>query len=234
MSKIQRGLKAAATLLGLLAVGVIGGLDGQGTLYAQHAGCSSCNAAAEVVYTQPTPVYSAPVYAASDSSCGCSSCRSKVARPKCGCRCGSKCSSGCDCQFCELEVKKGEVEKTAYKSEQKEVCIPAVRLPWKKCCPPKRSKVRTVNVLKKDKYKCPQCEYKWSVHEPEEFKEPTAAGKKEAAPEMASKEDKPEANELNLTPEELKEFNLAPGEEIISITSDPSEALGDVPRPPTE
>ena len=218
MSKIQRGLKAAATLLSVVAVGVTGGLNSQSTLYAQNAGCSTCNQSAPVVYTQPTPVY-----VASASTCGCTSCSPpQVACPQ------------CDCQFCELDVKKGEVEKTCFKVEQKEVCVPAVRLPWKKCCPPKRSKVRTVNTLKKHKYKCPKCEYKWSVHEPEDYKESEAAEKKEVAPTKASKEDKSEASELNLTPEELKEFDLAPGEKIISITSDPTEALGDVPRPPSE
>ena len=226
MSKIQRGLKVAAVLLSLLTLGVLAG----GTLQAQ---CSTCNggAPAEVVYTQPTPVYSAPVYTASATSCGCSTggCKSGGCRSGCKSCFKKKACPQCDCQFCELDVKKGEVEKSSFKVEQKEVCVPAVRLPWKRNCPPTRSKVRTVNVLKKHKYKCPQCEYKWSVHGPEEFEEPEAA-----EPTEAVKEEAAEPNGHGLTPEEIKEFDLAPGEEIISVFSDPSEALGDVPQPPTE
>ena len=212
MSKPQRGLRVPATLLSLLAAGLIGGLNSPSTLYAQHAGCRTCSQSAPVVHTQPTPVY-----VASSASCGCKSCRKKAVSPQ------------CDCQFCELEVKKGEAEKTRYKIEQKEVCVPAVRLPWKKGCPPKRSKVRTVNVLKKEKYKIPKCEYKWKVHEPEDFKDGETAGKGKAADQGTS-----HANGVALTPEELKEFNLQPGEKIISVISNPSEALGDVPRPPIE
>ena len=211
MNKIQRGLKAAATLLSLLAVGGVAGLSGQSTLYAQHAGCSTCSQPAPTVYTQ-----SPPVHVASARPCGCKSCLKRVATPQ------------CDCQFCELDVKKGEVEKSHYKTEQKEVCVPAVRMPWKKGCPPTRSKVRTVNVLKKEKYKVPVNEYKWKVHEPEGFEDPKPAEAK------ASKHAKSGQNGLNLTPEQLKEFDLKPGEEIISIVSDPNQALGNVPRPPVE
>jgi len=210
MKNFKRGLKVAAVMLSLLTVSITG-------VNAQTAGCG-CNAPMQVAYTQPTPVYSAPV-----SSCGCAAAPAKVACPQ------------CDCQFCELDVKKGEVEKTCFKTEQKEICIPAIRYPWKKCCPPKRSKVRTVNVLKKHKYKCPECQYKWSVHEPEDFDKPEAAEKKVAVKkEAVAKVDAAGSTNIELTPEELKEFNLKPGEKIISVFSDPSEALGDVPRPPIE
>lgn len=224
MSMIQRGLNVAAVLLSLLTVGVLTDMGPQGSLRAQDSVCSTCSgsAPAEVVYTQPTPVYSAPVYSQS-TTCGCNSCRKKVPSPQ------------SDCQYCELDVKKGEVEKTCFKTEQKEVCIPAVRLPWKKCCPPKRSKVRTVNVLKKHKYKCPKCEYKWSVNEPEDFEAPEAAEEKEAAEKKESAQKKAtEPKELDMTPEQMEGFDLAPGEKVISVFSDPSEALGDVPRPPVE
>lgn len=242
MSKIQRGFKIAAVLLGLLAVGTLAEVGTQATLQAQ-TGCSSCDAAAaaaETVYAEPAAMYSQPVYTASASSaCGCSSsvpevassgcgCGKKVAPRKCGCRKRDS-SPGCGCEYCELEAKKGEVEKTGFKVEQKEICVPPVRLPWKKCCPPTRTKVRTVNVLKKDKYKVPQCQYKWKVHEPEEIKEPEPA-----EPTCASCEAAAGSGELSLTPEEMKDFDLAPGEKIISVTSDPAEALGDVPRPPSE
>ena len=224
MNKTQRGLKVAATTLSLLMVGVVansGSLFAQsqttyndGSVVIEHgaygagAGCSSCNAPTEVVYTHP-----APVYTASASSCGCSTgCKTGCT----SCRKKKKACPKCDCQFCELEVKKGEVEKTSFYAEQKEVCVPAVRLPWKKCCPPKRSKVRTVNVLKKKKYKCPQCEYKWSVHEPEDFEssEPTEAA-------SAYKADEAKAGKGNQS-------------DTMSIYPDTADALEDVPQPPME
>jgi hypothetical protein len=58
-------------------------------------------------------------------------------------------------------------KKTCFKIEQKLVCVPKVRLPWKKDCPPGISKTRTVTVLKKHSYECEQCGYKWSVLDPE-------------------------------------------------------------------
>ncbi|MEM7453246.1 MAG: hypothetical protein AAF456_02715 [Planctomycetota bacterium] len=72
----------------------------------------------------------------------------------------------CDCEHCTLEVSPTEVSRTCFQVEQKQICIPAVRLPWMDCCPGK-SCVRTVNVLTVHRYKCPSCEYTWSVQEPE-------------------------------------------------------------------
>ena len=66
---------------------------------------------------------------------------------------------------CSLEIKEKEVEKTCFKTEQKIVCIPRVRLPWQKCCPQK-SKSRTVNVLTTHKYQCKACNYVWSADPP--------------------------------------------------------------------
>ena len=89
---------------------------------------------------------------------------------KCGCkkqrcRCKQKCPK-CQNDFCQLERKVGKETKTCFKTEQKIVCIPTVRLPWQKC-QPTCSKTRVVNVLKKHKYECPKCEYKWSEYKPE-------------------------------------------------------------------
>ena len=218
MNKTQRGLKVATITLSMLMAGVMAdskSLFGQsqstyngGSVVIEHgaygAGCSSCNAPTEVVYTHP-----APVYTASATSCGC---KGGCKKGCTSCQKKKKSCPKCDCQFCELEVKKGEVEKTSFFTEQKEVCVPTVRLPWKKCCPPKRSKVRTVNVLKTKKYKCPKCEYNWSVHEPEDFKtsEPAKSPAVVDAKEASEKED------------------------VISIYPDPAEAMEDVPRPPME
>lgn len=92
-------------------------------------------------------------------------------RSICGtCRtdCGSIQCPSCDGDVCKLELDKGKSKKTCFKVEQKVVCIPPVRLPWAKCCPPGLSrKTRTINVLKKHSYECPSCSYKWSLQEPE-------------------------------------------------------------------
>jgi len=72
-----------------------------------------------------------------------------------------------DCDFCELKVSKTKEKKKRFEVTQKEVCIPPVRLPWKKCCPPTRAKVRVVNVLKSKSYEAPGCKYEWKVYEPE-------------------------------------------------------------------
>ncbi len=115
-----------------------------------------------------------------DSDCGCA--QSNCGQPDCGCQscdqsCGQcrerscrlrncrrcpKCQNDC----CQLEAKPEEQERSCFKVEQKLICIPTVRLPWQKCCP-STSKTRTINVLKTHTYKCPGCDYVWTVHEPE-------------------------------------------------------------------
>ncbi len=73
----------------------------------------------------------------------------------------------CDGEMCKLELDNSKVKKTCFKVEQKAVCIPPVRMPWMKCCPPGTSKTRTINVLKKHSYECPNCSYKWTLQEPD-------------------------------------------------------------------
>ena len=94
-----------------------------------------------------------------DNSCagGCSSTYSS---------CDQSCPQ-CDEGGCVLEVKQVEEEKTCYKTEQKAICIPKVRWPWQEECPPTASESRTVNVLKKHKYKCTKCAYTWKEAEPD-------------------------------------------------------------------
>ena len=197
-------------------------------------GCQSCQAA-------PAPVV---------ESCGCQSCQTVAAPATCGCKsCGSHggCSLGqykanCDCQYCTLESKKVDVEKSRFKVEQKEVCIPAVRLPWMKCNPPKRSRVRTVNILKKEKYKDGKtCEYKWSVHEPEDYEnapEPTPASSDSAPAGSGSKStsDGSDSSASGGSGTMVFESYPDPSAETVGTLelSDPTEALGDIPRPPLE
>ena len=65
---------------------------------------------------------------------------------------------------CQPEVKETESIHDCYSEECKDVCIPAIRFPWQDCCEPlKCGKVRSVKVLKKYEYKCPDCEVKWNV-----------------------------------------------------------------------
>ncbi len=96
---------------------------------------------------------------------GCSSCRS--IRPRRGNGLSRMRTRPCpECDSCVLSLDEVEVKKTCFKTEQKEICIPKVRLPWQKCCPPGTSKSIVVTVLKKHSYKCKKCSYKWSVNEP--------------------------------------------------------------------
>jgi len=93
----------------------------------------------------------------------CSSCKSEACCPKC-------------CHQCQLKVEKVDEEKSCFNVESKTICIPRVVFPWQskknKCdsccgkgcsvCVHNGAKVRCVNVLKVEKYKCPKCKYTWS------------------------------------------------------------------------
>lgn len=117
----------------------------------------------------------APVILACD--CCEESCkRCRVRQPlKCRCKrrgCQGECAPepsikcpSCEGDVCKLSIKKDKEKKTCFKTKQEQICIPTVRLPWQKCCPPSVSKTRLVNRLKKHKYECETCKYKWSVVE---------------------------------------------------------------------
>ena len=132
--------------------------------------------AAPCVTCQPAVVHQQ--VAACNADCGCNACRIRRPRRKL-CRIPRVKCPECECDQCVLKVEQADVKKTCFKVEQKEVCIPAVTLPWQKCCPKTTSKMRVVNVLKKHTYKCKECSYSWNVHEPEvaqpEAAEPAAA-----------------------------------------------------------
>lgn len=134
--------------------------------------CESCQANPALAHsvtsdvlisTEFLPEVSPEVFA-TPCGCGKKNCGCKLKRPLLK---SKKSCPKCDCDFCELKVSKSKEEKTCFEVKQKEVCIPAVTLPWKKNCPPTRSKVRVVNVLSKKKYECPSCKYEWNVYEPE-------------------------------------------------------------------
>ena len=68
-----------------------------------------------------------------------------------------------NCDGCTLEVKAVTEKKTCFKVEEKVICVPAVRMPWHKCDPPKTSKTKTIRVLKKETYERPSSSYEWTV-----------------------------------------------------------------------
>ena len=90
----------------------------------------------------------------------------------CHTQCGCVECPQCACEICNLEVDQGKVKKTCFKVEQKTICIPPVRRPWQRDCPPTTSRTKTIKVLKKHSYECPSCTYKWTVQKCET---PTAA-----------------------------------------------------------
>lgn len=110
---------------------------------------------------------------------GCRSCDSGTCGNTCR-ACGKlrrpKTCPQCACDICLLELEHGKEKKTCFKTEQKLICVPPVRLPWQKCCPPGVSKTKTITVLKTHSYECPSCSYKWTVQEPV-IAEPTSASK---------------------------------------------------------
>lgn len=172
------------TVCGLLVIGVT--TNATTTLPAdcgcQSSSCQSSNCQSGICQTCSKP----------KKRCGCCG---KVRRPK-------KCPK-CECDFCLLELEHGTEERTCFKTEQKLICVPPVRMPWMKCCPPGTSKTKTVKVLKKHTYECPTCSYKWTVQEPAvaatstTTKEPTEAQPEE---ESESESVEPDANPETPTP----------------------------------
>ncbi len=153
---------------------------------------------------------------AAPATCDCKRCQIRR-RPKVSC-------PSCDCDFCELKIEKTTEKKPYFKVEQKEICVPSVWLPWKKSCPPKRSKVRVINVLKKDSYECPGCKYTWSVHEPPVPKTAQQIEQEQAEAEKAEKA----AAEAQAREKAATEEPPAP-----KVTPDAFD-LDQVPRPPIE
>ena len=97
-------------------------------------------------------------------SAKCNDCAPLRPRIQCG-----KCNG-----TCYLKVEKGTKEKTCFKVEAKQICIPRVRFPWQakdECdgCDSdgtsnaRCGRVKTVLVLKKHKYECPDCKYTWEI-----------------------------------------------------------------------
>ena len=102
--------------------------------------------------------------AGSCDSAGCTTCAPLRPFIQCG-----KCNG-----TCYLKVEKTTKEKSCFKVETKQICIPKVRFPWQpkvdcdSCdsagnCATRCGRVKTILVLKKHKYECPDCKYTWEV-----------------------------------------------------------------------
>lgn len=121
----------------------------------------------------------APIIQACDChQASCTTCQPRRQRPACGCQrlgCRGGCEvaqpaptgtfQSCEGDFCKLSIKKGKEKVTCFTTEQETVCIPAVRLPWQKSCPPSKSRTRIVTRLKTEKKEVESCSYKWTVDE---------------------------------------------------------------------
>ena len=236
---MTKGLKIFAALLGVVAAGGVTDLSTNAVLstaVAQQCECGnpSCGGClkglmnrrshkAVTHHAVPQETYSNDVVVSTvygppiEQHAGCQTCQTGVPCQSC------QAAAEPECLYCDLKTKRVEVDKTVFKVEQKEVCVPAVRLPWMKCCPPTKSRVRTVNVLKTDKVKVKTCEYKWNVKEPEEFddeKEPTLA--------------KVPAQAVSASPKDSAYPDPSADASKLPELSEPSEALNAVPRPPLE
>ena len=153
--------------------------------------------------------------------CGCRKSRPKLAIPK-----RVECPD-CDCDFCELKVSKTKEKKKCFEVKQKEVCIPAVRLPWKKNCPPAKSKVRVVNVLSTRSYECPKCKYEWTVHEPEapQTKEDASSTASSPATSSSDAEDNV-VEEVDPVAPQAPKINEIPDVESLDLETVPEPPAG--------
>ena len=201
-------------------------------------GCASCEAgvahtttAAQSVITSdvlistemlPEVSYSTPTTAA----CGCGKIGCGCKRARKGRLTRTRSCPQCDCEFCELKVSKTKDKKKCFEVKQKEVCIPPVRLPWKRCCPPTKAKVRVVNVLSSKSYECPACKYEWKVYEPEVPKSPSEGSAEKAS--SSSESAAPKIEEVDPVAPEAPKMSVPEVPEIKKLD------LETVPRPPVE
>jgi hypothetical protein len=70
----------------------------------------------------------------------------------------------CVSSVCRPVCKVVPNEKTCYEVVCKQICIPAIRFPWDKCCTPKCGKVRTVHRLATRTYQCGEkVVWEWNI-----------------------------------------------------------------------
>lgn len=124
--------------------------------------------------TMPSEIHQFSDDVASDSACGCETagggqCRRLGSRlGERGCNsCGTVPCPRCEGDVCRLELDHSPKKKTCFKTEQASICIPPVRFPWQRDCPPGVSKTKLVTRLKVHEFECPNCSYKWKLDTPE-------------------------------------------------------------------
>jgi len=82
------------------------------------------------------------------------------------------------CHDCVFSADKEKVTKSCYDVECKDICIPRIVFPWQKgrctcgkgdkdgkdacCLVHNGAKTKSVRVLKKYEYECPECKHKWT------------------------------------------------------------------------
>ena len=175
---------------------VIGGAPAGQVLQANFSGSSGCDGSCgQAMNGQGCGCENGGGAVGGCNGCGAGNCNGRCGlRNRLGGRSGGQkmCCPGCSAshlpqEFCQLEVKQGETEKTCYEVGYKTICIPKIVPPWKKdCCTPQCAEARSVKVLKKRKYKCPSCKYSWKVVKPEL---PAAPGMMPAAPNAPTQND---------------------------------------------
>lgn len=69
----------------------------------------------------------------------------------------------CGCAVCRSVEALVKEKKHRWEVETRQICIPAVRWPWEKCCEPRCGQVKTIKVLKRVDYECTKCGYKWEI-----------------------------------------------------------------------
>ena len=182
--------------------------------------CDACEASPVIVACESC--------SSCDGECGCEA----PARKSCFRRSRKATTTPCDCDHCELKVEQVEEKVKCFRTEQKEVCIPQVRLPWQRCCPPTRSKMRVVNTLTTDTKKVKVCDYKWSVHEPADEK---GGATNQPAIEVPDLEPAVEAvDETASTVEGAIEEAVEPVSPAVDAARLKPVDLNDVPQPPLE
>jgi len=87
---------------------------------------------------------------------------------------GSQACPECNHEVCRLTLETRDEQRDCFRVEYKSICIPKVKLPWESCCKPRCGEVRSVKVLTRHQYTCPQCHCKWEVVAPELCNPPNA------------------------------------------------------------
>jgi len=87
---------------------------------------------------------------------------------------GSQTCPECNHEVCRVTLETRDEERDCFRVEYKSICIPKVKLPWASWCKPQCGEVRSVKVLTRHQYTCPQCHCKWEVVAPELCNPPSA------------------------------------------------------------